>query len=191
MIACPVCEHQQEFGFECEVCGKDLSAALGMIGAPPVRIEKMADLEVTIPERIGEVVVERAADVEVTAFARVDAVTTSAVPDFESTVAEKIGEIPVLPVDDMTEDRAPDDGVRTAIGQGPLTCRYCKTVQALGSGMICERCGMKLPIVAVAAPVVAAKRKETVWSRCRSCGATARGGERCGDCGREVPMPDV
>ena len=192
MIACPICEHQQDLGFECEVCGRDLSALAGMVGAPPVRIEKMLDLEVTIPERIGEIPIERAPDVEVTAFAKVDSVVSAPVPDFERTVADKIGEIPVLPVDDLSEDRVPDDGVRTPVATGPLTCRYCKTVQALGSGLLCERCGMKLPQVAVAAvPGVVKKKKEAVFARCRSCGAPARGGERCGECGREVPMPDL
>lgn len=190
MIACPVCEHQQELGFECEVCGKDLSAVLGMIGAPPVKIEKMAELEVTIPDRIGEIPIERAPDVELTAFARVEAAPSAPIPEFEKTVADRIGDLAVLPVDDLSEDRVPDDGVRTPIATGPLTCRYCKTVQAPGSGLICERCGMKLPRVAVAA-VAATKKKDVIWARCRTCGATAHGGERCGECGREVPMPDA
>lgn len=39
-MICPVCEHQQEFGVECEVCGKVLGG-LGDLGPPPVRIERV------------------------------------------------------------------------------------------------------------------------------------------------------
>jgi hypothetical protein len=192
MISCPVCEHQQDLGFECDVCGKDLSAALGTLGAPPVRIDKMVELEVTIPERVGEVAVEHAPDVEVTSFAKVEAGVLAPVPDFERTVAARVGEVAVLPLDELSEDRVADDGVRTPVSSGPLTCRYCKTVQALGSGLICERCGMKLPRVAVVAQAGApAKKKETVWARCRSCGANAHAGERCGECGHDVPIPEA
>ena len=190
MIVCPVCENHVELGFECEVCGKDLSGALGSLPPAPVTIQKMADLEVTIPERVGEVPIERAPDVEVTAFAKAGEVASAPMPDFEKTVADKIGEIPVLPIDDISEDRVPDDGVRTAIGTGPLTCRYCKNVQAAGS--ICDKCGMKLPQVAVAAVAAGTKKKKLdVWTRCRACAAPALGGENCRECGRPVPMPEV
>jgi hypothetical protein len=64
-------------------------------------------------------------------------------------------------------------------------------------GLICDKCGMKLPrVTAVEQPdsgsggAVAKKKDEAVWVRCRSCGAPAKGGDRCGDCGREVPMPE-
>ena len=50
MIVCPVCETHVEFGFECEVCGKDLSAALGALPPAPITIQKMAELEQTIPD---------------------------------------------------------------------------------------------------------------------------------------------
>ena len=42
----------------------------------------------------------------------------------------------------------PDDGQRTVLQVGAVTCRYCRNVQSTGS--LCERCGMKLPqIVAI------------------------------------------
>ncbi len=189
MIVCPVCETQVDFGFECEVCGKDLSAALGALPPLPVRIQKMVELEVTIPDRVGDIPIERAADVEVTAFAKTGAVLAPTIADFEKTGADKVGEVPVLPIDDMSEDRVPDDGSRTAISTGPLTCRYCKTLQQAGT--ICERCGMKLPRLAVAAAVDSKKKKLEVWTRCRACAAPALGGEHCRECGHEVPMPEV
>jgi hypothetical protein len=190
MIVCPVCETQVDFGFECEVCGKDLSGVLGALPPAPVTILKMAELEVTIPDRVGEIAIERAPDVEVTAFAKVAEVASAPIPDFEKTVNDKIGEIPVLPINDISEDRVPDDGVRTAIQTGPLTCRYCKTVQT-SPGTICEKCGMKLPQVAVAAVAGPKKKKLEVWTRCRACAAPALGGEHCRECGREVPMPEL
>lgn len=190
MIVCPVCETHVEFGFECEVCGKDLSAVLGALPPAPVTIQKMAELEQTIPERVGDIPIERAPDVEVTAFAKAGEVASAPIPDFEKTVADKIGDIVVLPIDDISEDRVPDDGVRTAIQTGPLTCRYCKNVQTQGT--ICEKCGMKLPQIAVAAAAGTKKKKKPeVWTRCRACAAPALGGENCRECGREVPMPEL
>ena len=50
MIVCPVCETQVEFGFECDVCGKDLSAVLGALPPAPVTIQKMAELEQSLDE---------------------------------------------------------------------------------------------------------------------------------------------
>lgn len=192
MIVCPVCETQVDLGFECPVCGKDLSGVLGAMPPPPVSIQKMPDLEVTIPERVGEVAVDVAPGVEGTALEKVGEVVTAAVPDFEKTVADKLGDIgPVLPIDDMSEDRIPDDGVRTPVQTGPLSCRYCKTVQT-STGTICEKCGMKLPQVAVAAVAATGpkKKKVEVWTRCRACASPALGGELCRECGRPVPMPE-
>lgn len=188
MIVCPVCETQVEFGFECEVCGKDLSGFLGAMPPPPVTIQKLADLEQTIPDRVGEIAIERAPDVEVTAFAKTAEVAQAPMADFEKTTQDAVGDIAVLPIDGIAEDRVPDDGVRTAIPTGPLTCRYCKNVQATGS--LCERCGMKLPFVAVAAVVGPPKRKIEVWARCKACASPALGGEPCRECGRFVPMPE-
>ena len=188
MIVCPMCESQVESGFECEVCGKNLSSMLGIKPPAEVAIVAMVELEVTIPDRVGEVVVERAADVEVTSFEKAGEVTSAPIPDFEKTVADKVGEVAVDSVEDISVDRVPDDGVRTVIPVGPQTCRYCKHVQTVGT--MCEKCGMKLPQVAVAAPVEKKKKKVEVWTRCRVCAAPALGGENCRECGREVPMPE-
>ncbi len=189
MIVCPVCESPVVAGFECQVCGKDLSAVLGALPPPPVTIQTMRELEVTIPERVGEIAIEPARDVEVTAFARAGEVATIPVVGFEKTVADKIGDVAVLAIDDLSEDRVPFDGVRTAVPAGPLTCRYCKSVQS--TGRICDKCGMKLPQIPVAAAVVSKKKKVEVWTRCRACAAPALGGEHCRECGREVPMPEL
>lgn len=184
-MICPVCEHQQDFGFECEVCGKDLGG-LNALGPPPVQNERIEGLETTIPEKVGEVAVERVGELEQTHHAKVN-VAPDVTPDLERGRAPDVGAVPVERMQDMTVDRAPDDGVRTALPTGALTCRYCRHVQAVGS--VCERCGMKLPRpVAVAEPVRAAKG-EPVKVRCKACGAPATAGERCTDCGHEVPFP--
>ena len=53
---------------------------------------------------------------------------------------------------------------------------------------------MKLPVVSVeAVQAIVGKALSDFESkvRCKACGAPARAGDRCGDCGREVPYPDA
>ena len=189
-MICPVCEHQQDFGVECDVCGKELGG-IGDLGPPPVQIERIEGLEATLNAPLGEVPLEEMGELEVTRFAAVN-VAPDVTPDVEYTGRAPVGNVPIERVADMSEDRVPDDGQRTAFATGPLTCRYCRNVQATGS--LCDRCGMKLPVLSVA-PVEAVMGKMLSdfesKVRCRSCGAPARAGERCGDCGNEVPYPDA
>lgn len=190
MIVCPVCEHQQDFGVECDVCGKNLGG-LDDLGPPPVQEQRLDGLEVTMHQPSGEVPVERVGELEVTAHAPVQ-VAVEVTPDLELNRQADAGPVAVQRMAEMQVDRVPDDGQRTVLPSGPITCRYCRNVQAAGS--ICERCGMKLPTVIVVPTVVAGKLArgvEPVKTRCRSCGAPATAGERCGDCGREVPFPDA
>ena len=184
-MICPVCEHQQEFGVECEVCGKDLGG-LDDLGAPPAAPQVVEGLEATIGERVGEIALDAVADLEVTTFSAGE-VAVESMTDMERTENAPVGTLLAERVADMTDDRAPDDGARTAAPTGAVTCRYCRNVQA--EGVICEKCGMRLP--KVSAPVVAATgvkpEQSTETVRCRSCGAPAKPGQRCTDCGREVP----
>jgi hypothetical protein len=189
MIVCPVCENPQQEGLECGVCGKDLGGVLGSMLDAPVVVERVPGLEVTIPERVGEVPVERTEGVEVTSLPKVAEVPVERFAEFEQTATAKVGEIPVLPIEDLTEDRALDDGVRTAIPTGPLTCRYCRNQQL--EGMVCDKCGMRLPIIPVAAPAGTAKKPAEVIVRCKVCAAPAVAGKKCGECGRDVPFPDA
>ncbi len=189
-MICPVCEHNQDFGVECEVCGKELGG-IGDLGPPPITLETLEGLEATLQAPQGDVPVEKMGELEVTRFAAVN-VTAEVTPDVEYTGRAPVGDVPIEQVADMSEDRVPDDGQRTAFATGPVTCRYCRNVQATGS--LCERCGMKLPVVNVA-PVDAVQGKMLSAFeskvRCKSCGAPAQAGGRCGDCGREVPYPDA
>lgn len=188
MITCPVCEHQQDFGVECDVCGKALGG-LDELGPPPVSAERVEGLEVTIPEPLGEVSVERMGDLELSRYASVE-VAADVTPDLVAT-GVSVGEVAVERVADMTVDRVPDDGQRTVLPEGPLTCRYCRNVQAAGS--ICERCGMRLPQVIIVPQIVGGLLldAEDVKTRCRACGAVATAGKKCGECGHDVPFPDA
>jgi hypothetical protein len=187
MVTCPVCEHQQDFGFECDVCGKDLGG-LADLGLPPAAVVAVEGLEVTVPERIGEVAVERVGELEVTRYSPVQ-VAPDVTPDLELSRMADVGEVAVERVADLSVDRVPDDGVRTAAPTGPITCRYCQQVNAEDT-VLCARCGFRLPRAAPTAQAMAGKKKADVTTRCRSCGAPAKAGERCGDCGRDVPFPD-
>ncbi len=183
-MICPVCEHQQDFGVECEVCGKDLGG-LGDLGAPPAASQVVEGLEQTVGERLGEVPVERVAELEVTRFSAATSAPVIEIDDLERTENAEVGDVASERMADLSDDRAPDDGVRTAAPVGPVTCRYCQNVQAVGS--VCDRCGYRLPraLVTGGAAVGGPRADRT---RCRACGANAaRAGERCTECGALAP----
>ena len=184
-MICPVCEHQQDFGLECDVCGKALGGLDGL-GAPPVRQDVLEGLEANSAERVGDVPVEQLGELEGTRFGAVQ-VADDRTPDVEHTAAPTVGDVAVERVVDLLDDRVADDGVRTALPQGPIVCRYCRTPNA--GGTLCERCGMKLPVMIVVP--AAAKPTAEIKTRCRACGAPAIAGIRCGDCGQQVPFPDA
>ena len=175
MIACPLCEHQQADGAECEVCGRSL-LSLGAVDAPVTPLEgleptlaapepfagageAMVELEPTLQASAGEVVLERVAELEPTAAAPVEA-TGEPVPDLEPTSAavslDPRTELPLFPV-----------------------CRYCRTPAGPGE-RICARCGMQLPsgpspvAAAVAGPRLCSCGTPITRSTCPACGARNR-----------------
>ncbi|MFT3835598.1 MAG: hypothetical protein QM723_01200 [Myxococcaceae bacterium] len=202
MIVCPVCEHQQAQGLECDVCGKDLSA-LGGLGSlpgldgldgldglgppPPSGGDQVPGLEATVSERVGDVPVERDPSLEASSF-DVGDVQVDKVPDLEI-ASGMVGDVPVEPMPDLAMDRVPDDGIRTpAVSEGSITCRYCRNVQA--SGMICDKCGMKLPR-ASATQIAEIRKPAAQGIRCRYCGCpNTTADERCKECGRPLPTGD-
>ncbi|MFT3708006.1 MAG: hypothetical protein QM817_10155 [Archangium sp.] len=188
-MICPVCEHDQPFGTECDVCGKALGGLDGL-GPPPVAVQRVEGLEVTIPEKLGDVPVIEMDLLERSSFEKVE-VAPDFTPGLEASSIAPVGDVPVERIADLSVDRVPDDGIRTALPQGAVTCRYCRNVQATGT--MCDRCGMRLPIVAQPDLLVGAivGKIEDVKTRCRSCGAPATAGQKCGDCGRDVPFPDA
>ncbi|GAO02768.1 hypothetical protein [Anaeromyxobacter sp. PSR-1] len=177
MIVCPVCDHPQALGSECEVCGKRL-AVHGVAGdeVPPLdgleptlfpavqaQDDSVPGLE---PTRVGEATLPPAPPdglaeaLEPTRTAPVE-VEVAPTPDVERTGAE-------LPEAERT--------------QLPVfvTCRYCRT-PAMPGERLCGRCGMRLP-VAGAAPAEAGP----AGRRC-GCGAWVTSGP-CPACGARAPV---
>jgi hypothetical protein len=184
MTVCPVCEHQQELGFECEVCGKDLSGPLAGLGPPPVAIQRVEGLEQTVGERVGDVGVQHINELELNAMPKAPDAPTGGTTDLELSQFAPTGAIPIEKVADLTVDRAPDDGVRTAAPSGQVTCRYCKNISPAGT--VCAHCGMRLPR---ALQTEVSKPKVELF-RCIACGAPGPAGAPCKECGRMVTAPE-
>lgn len=183
MITCPLCEHQQGFGLECEHCGKDLGT-LDDLGPPPANAEPIEGLEVR--DTVGTVSTEPLSQLERTVFEPVE-VSPDQTPEIEATAVEEVGDVVVEAVPDLSLDRVQDTGPRTQLDQGTVTCRYCRQVQRPQA--LCAACGMSLPRRVEQIPQSSTRRPEDVMTRCRACGAPAKAGQRCGDCGHEVPYP--
>ncbi|WP_371876542.1 hypothetical protein [Pyxidicoccus fallax] len=106
------------------------------------------------------------------------------VPDLELTRARDIGAVPVAPLLELDTGRAQDDGVRTAAPVGAVVCRYCRNVQA--DGLLCDRCGMRLPKARPAATAAAGAKRaddDDGWTNCTSCQTRVRRGRACSECG--------
>lgn len=187
MIICPVCEHPQAQGEECDNCGKKLlvprvAAAVVVATLPeleqthhvggraPVQAEAMAELDQTRQKAGPDLPPQVVQDMETTRTAPIDKVTVEVVPELDT-------------------GRVADDGVRTAVPTGAVTCRYCRNVQA--EGMLCERCGMRLPKIQPApsaTPVVVAV--EAPWLPCPKCRTPTRPNKICTVCGTRVLAVD-
>ena len=174
MIVCPVCEHPQAHGSECDFCGKRLVAGPSAADLAIPRVdgleptlhapadaaeEPLAGLEPTLRAGAGDVAEDPTPDLQATGTAPVD-VDVEPVPDIERTAAAIPGDLP------------------TAI---PLvvTCRYCRT-SAMPGERICSRCGVRLPIASQGEP-------EEDGSRKCSCGTSVRpGASLCPSCGARL-----
>jgi hypothetical protein len=182
MIICPVCDHVQPEGTECDVCGRVFPAPV--IDAAPVA--PLAELELT-PHAGGRVAVEVAVlpELDATRLRAGPDLPAQSVPDLELTRAGATGAVPVVLMEDLDTGRAQDDGVRTAAPTGAVVCRYCRNVQA--QGLLCDHCGMRLPRARLAAtPVVGAKGTgvdDEGWAACSTCHTPVRPGKVCSECG--------
>jgi hypothetical protein len=187
MSTCPVCEHVQSTGDECEVCGRKLADAPP---APPV--PALAGLEPTLHEPGASATgdpVPRLVGLEPTRYEAPPEVappppSDASVPDLESARSAPVGEVPVEAVPDLEHHLAepvPDDPELPR--QGPAVCRYCRT-PAMPNDRFCGRCGMRL---ARFEPVrmAASERGELV---CPDCGAMGTG-PRCRRCGARMASP--
>lgn len=189
MIVCPVCEHQQAAGFECDVCGKDLGAALGdggLLAPLAPDIPRLAELEQTGVEQAKNVPIEPMPGLE----ANIGAAGTPEVPvqrmaEME-TYAAPVGDVPVAPMPELSADRAEFVGQKAVAPGAQVQCRYCGNVQAKGA--ICDRCGMRLPRAKAGASAEKGAKPGAPLVRCKFCGTPGHEGERCKgkDCGRVV-----
>lgn len=171
MIVCPVCEHAQAQGAECEVCGKRLLSGPAAIPfVPPVEgLEptRHADVDASAP-LLPELEPTRAAGVDV---------AEDPAPDLDPGRAAPV-DVADDPVPDLerTQDGVPDDGP-TAV-PAIATCRYCRTPAAPGE-RVCGRCGMRLPLFEERAD------EEPPPPRLCGCGAAVTG-PLCPNCGARM-----
>jgi hypothetical protein len=172
MIVCPVCEHAQPHGGECEVCGKRLA------GAPPPSpaVAPVEGLEPTLHAGAPSLPPDAVPGLEPTGHGPVH-VAAERVPDVEATCAAPVDvDAPPVPDLERTEAEGLPSDARTELPAFPV-CRYCRT-PALPGERVCSRCGMRLPALAAAAGPAPA---EPPVRRC-SCGAPLRG-PVCPACG--------
>jgi hypothetical protein len=175
MIVCPVCEHPQPSGADCEVCGKRLVAGLS---EEDLAIPAVEGLEPTLHAAAGEAADGgRLPDLEPTPHEPGAAVAEDRTPDLEETRAAPV-DVDVAPVPDVERTAAePADDAPAALPAFP-TCRYCRT-PAMPGERICGRCGMRLPVAAATEE----RRDEPALAIC-SCGAPLRAGASlCPRCG--------
>lgn len=184
MIVCPLCEHRQERGYFCDVCGRDLSQ--GRSDARAVAV--LPGLEVTALGG-GEAAVQPLPGLE---RHRVDDDLRATRPPSTSTNATAFqppaGEPQTLDalVARLFEEEAASRTDRgTASAARPeerQPCRSCGHVQQ-GAGPMCERCGVRLAI-----PLAAEDAADPGTSRrCSECGVRVRPTyERCPSCGTRM-----
>ncbi len=178
MIVCPVCEHQQAQGAECDVCGKRL--VLGVTAAD-LAIPAVDGLEPTLHAPAAAVAGERVAELEPTlhdpAPARA-AIPDDHTPDLEATRAAPVDVVVETTPDlERTAAEVPDDAPTSL--PAFVTCRYCRT-PAMPGERLCGGCGMRLPVFPGASGVAAA----AAALRICSCGTTLRDGvSLCPNCG--------
>lgn len=172
MIVCPVCEHAQEAGSECQLCGRRLEEGRGT-DAP---VAPLPGLELTALEAAPAAPGEAVPGLEITRFEAVEApLLSEVVPGLEATRAEPV-EVVVEATPDVERVQAglPDDG--PTLLPIVLTCRYCRAEAGPGE-RICGRCGMRLqlPVAAPAAPAggprLCSCGTPVTRSICPACGA--------------------
>ncbi len=186
MIVCPVCEHAQPDGAECDVCGRRLAEArVGPAAAAPPPASREGFEPTRLPDAPGAgAFLEAAPELEPTRFAPVDAPDLAAV-ELEPTRAAPVDaageEVPDL--EPTAQAGLPDDGP-TPPPYAP-TGRSCRTPAAEGE-RVCGRCGMRLPFVdgPLLVPLDGPAPEEGPRG-CPSCGVPASG-KLCPTCGARL-----
>jgi len=169
-------------GWECEVCGHALAR-------PPqagAAVEPLSELEAR-PPPTPRPPPAALPELEPTRFAPTPAVSAAPEPGWEPSTAPSGPDVPAGGMNELDRGREPE-GEPSPVPEGPVTCRYCRNVQA--SGLLCERCGMRLPwsprprLAEAPAPADAGE-----LVRCTRCGERTYAGARCGSCGAMLAAP--
>lgn len=145
MAICPLCEHVQEGGWECAVCGKRFADG----GEPAQPVERLEELVPTRLEATAPPTLEQMSDLEPTFHAAAAVAGEEAPPWIEPTS---------LPAEQLSRDLL-----------ALPACRSCRMPAAPGD-VFCARCGLKLPVPS-RPPQTPAPRLR----RCRSCGLVGAG----------------
>jgi hypothetical protein len=178
MVACPVCEHVQASGEDCDVCGKRLAGP----GVEPLPVEPVPGFEPTVAAATEAAYAEVVPGLEPTHLAPVADVAVPPAPDLEPTRMDPVdAPAEAVPGFEATEaEPIPGDGPTPL--PAVLVCRYCRT-PAPPTDVLCGRCGMKLPAYLPAA-AEAVLPGDPVPVRCFSC-ATLNTGPApvCSGCG--------
>lgn len=176
MVVCPVCEHAQAGGPECEVCGRQLEPAPDAAAAVPALDGLESTLQAPAPEAPGAPV----PGLELTGAAAVPAPAEPILSELEFTRTAPVDPpVESIPGVERTGDGAPAEE-RTPY-PAVVVCRYCRTEAAIGA-KICDRCGMRLPTAALPVPEPGADEPAHLCS----CGTPIRG-PRCPSCGARTP----
>lgn len=138
MILCPVCEHSQAQGAECERCGKQLV----VVKVPDLPVAVLPDLEITkMAGTDAPVQVMPLQDIEITKLAAGPDLPVQQVQDMESTHTAPVN-VHALEIDGLEQHRLESNPAeRTRVPEGPIACRYCGTPGLPGS--FCDGCGKK------------------------------------------------
>ncbi len=167
MIVCPVCEHPQAQGAECEVCGKRLVAG---VSAADLAIPAVEGLEPTL-HAPSDAAGEPVPDLEPTLLDGAAAAAASTVDVTPDMVATRTDPVDVVVEETPDVERTAQEIPGDAPTAAPVfaTCRYCRT-PAMPGERICSRCGMRLPVLPGGAGAVAAPAALRICS----CGTSVR-----------------
>jgi hypothetical protein len=179
MVTCPMCEHVQESGDECSLCGRRLLE----VRAPDELVPRMDGLDPTRLEMAVAPGMDAMEDLEPTMIdVPAAAAATEELPTWiERTAREPASAVAVEPLAiehtaSTREDASPRDLLALPI------CRYCRTPASPGEAF-CARCGLKLAVYAGGTGSTgAAVNSHVDVRRCRFCGAAAAG-HACPECG--------
>src|SRR5277367_5538207 len=147
MTVCPVCEAPAQSRV-CEVCGHAFASEAA---GPTAEVAPVEGFEVS--QRVeGPTATTPLPDFEPTRFEATAAPAPPVGPqdlDWERTRGPEVADVLAGGMEELESGREPPSQDRTPL-LASVTCRYCRNVQA--AGLLCERCGMRLPWRAKAAP---------------------------------------